>query len=288
MNLRVLLLEPAEEDALFLQEVLAEIAAGRYWDQWVQIETFHESTCAGARQVLATESIHLILLNLKLEDSEGIETFLRIEEAAPLLPIILLTSFEETRLAAQLVRDGAQDFVIARQADCEPLAHAIRNAIERQRLVSTLRATTVMDPLTGLLNRASFVRFADRDRKLAERLNRRLMIIVAEPRNVPEVVATQGRQRRDLLIMEAADQLRNLLGPCDLLARIGDSQFALAIFDTEIETVEAAWARIHSAAATQRIVIGASIFDSDHPASLEALLAQATRDLAPHAFVMRR
>jgi hypothetical protein len=72
-----------------------------------------------------------------------------------------------------------------------------------------------------------------------------------------------------------------------LLARITDTLFALTVFDTDVEPVEVAWARFHSAAAQHRIVIGAAIFDGAHPATLEALIDRATSDLAPNALAMR-
>ncbi len=79
-----------------------------------------------------------------------------------------------------------------------------------------------------------------------------------------------------------------MIGPADLLARITETHFALTIFDTDIEPVEAAWARFHSTTGAHRIGIGAAIFDSAHPASLEVLIDQAESDLAPAAFAVRR
>src|SRR5207249_4136275 len=79
-------------------------------------------------------------------------------------------------MATRLVRDGVQDFLLKKQVDCAPLAHAIRNAVERHRQLTAARAAAMTDSLTGLLNRSSFLTFGDRDRKLAERLGRRLMV----------------------------------------------------------------------------------------------------------------
>ena len=225
MTLRLLVVEPDAEDLLFLQEALSEIEGGRHWGNWVHIETLLAQSWGKASAVLASESVDLILLNLNLADSQGAETF-RQAQAATQVPIILLTSGEEAEVSARLIRDGAQDFLITRQIDCAPLAHAIRNAIERQRILAAARSASIIDSLTGLTNRGGFLTFADRDRKLAERLGRRLMILVAEPRNLSEITAAYGNQRRDLTLM-VADHLRGLLGPADLLARISDTLFAL-------------------------------------------------------------
>ena len=287
MNLRVLLAESDTDDVLFLQEALTEIEGGRYWSNWISIETLHADTWAQAAAILAHEALDLLLLDLNLADSQGSETFRRAQAAASQVPVILLTCVEDAEMAARLVRDGAQDFLIKKQIDCAPLAHAMRNAIERHRLLSATRAASTIDSLTGLPNRGSFLTFADRDRKLAERLGRRLMVLVAEPKNLGAITAAYGDQRRDLTFIEAADHLRGLAGPADLLARITETHFALTIFDTEVEPVEAAWARFHSLAGAHRIGIGAAIFDAAHPASIDVLLDQAESDLAPATFAVR-
>ena len=292
MTLRVLLVESDAEDVLFLQEALTEIEGGQYWSNWVRIETLHADTWAKAATILANEALDLILLDLNLadahSDTQGAETFRRAQAAASQVPIILLTCAEEAESAARLVRDGAQDFLIKKQIDCAPLAHAMRNAIERHRLLSATRAASMIDSLTGLPNRGGFLAFADRDRKLAERLGRRLMVLVAEPKNLSAIASAYGDQRRDLTLIEAADHLRGLVGPADLVARITETHFALTVFDTDAEPVEAAWARFHSTAGAHRIGIGAAIFDAAHPASLEVLIDQAESDLAPAAFTVRR
>ena len=287
MSLRVLLVESDAEDVLFLQEALAEIEGGRYWSNWVRIEMLHADTWAKAGAMLANEDLDLLLLDLNLADTRGAETFRRAKAAASQVPVILLTCAEDAEVAARLVRDGAQDFLIKKQIDCAPLAHAMRNAIERHRLLSATRAASTIDSLTGLPNRGSFLTFADRDRKLAERLGRRLMVLVAEPKNLGAITAAYGDQRRDLTFIEAADHLRGLVGPADLLARITETHFALTIFDTDVEPVEAAWARFHSLAGAHRIGIGAAIFDAAHPASIDVLLDQAESDLAPATFAVR-
>ena len=287
--MRVLLVESESEDALFLRDVLAEIEEGRYWSNWVHIEMLHAPTWSDAAAILATESVDIILLDLDLADCQGVDTFRRSQAAAAHIPVVLLAGgSQDEAMATRLVRDGVQDFLLKKQVDCAPLSHAIRNAVERHRQLTAARAAAMTDSLTGLLNRSSFLTFGDRDRKLAERLGRRLMVMVAEPKNLSEIAAAYGEQRRDLTLVEVADHLRSLASPADLLARIGQARFGLTIVDTEAEPVEAAWARIHHAALEHRIVIGSAIFHPESPLSLDALLEQAALDLAPNAFAMRR
>jgi len=288
MTLRVLLVESDADDVLFLQEALTEIEGGRYWSNWIHIETLHADSWAKAATILANEALDLLLLDLNLADTQGAETYRRAQATASQVPVILLTCAEDAEVAARLIRDGAQDYLIKKQIDCAPMAHAMRNAIERHRLLLATQAASMIDSLTSLPNRGAFLTFADRDRKLAERLDRRLMVLVAEPKNLSAITAAYGDQRRDLALIETADHLRGLAGPADLVARITETHFALTVFDTDVEPVEAAWARFHSTAGAHRIGIGAAIFDATHPASLEVLIDQAESDLAPAALTVRR
>jgi diguanylate cyclase (GGDEF)-like protein len=287
MSLRVLLVESEPEDVLFLRDVLLEIESGRYWSDWVHIETLHAAAWSEAASILANESIDVILLDPDLRDSRGVETFRRVQVAAERIPMVLLIGPGDDAMAVRMIREGAQDFLIKKEVDCAPLAHAIRNAMERHRVVAAMRASATTDSLTGLPNRGGFLTYADRDRKLAERLGRRLMILVAEPKNITELAASFGDQRRDLALVETADHLRSVAGPTDLIARIGEIRFGIAIFDTDAESIEEAWARIHGAADIHRLSVGAAVFDVDRPATLEILLEQAALDLAPSVHAMQ-
>ena len=278
VTLRVLLAESGTEDTLYLREVLTDLDGARCWSDWVHLEASHAATWADLAAILANESVDILLLDPDLEDSQGAATFRRVQAAAPHVPVILLVEPSATSLAERLVRDGAQDFLLKKDVDCAPLARAIRNALERHRLLAATRATSMTDQLTGLLTRPAFLTLAERDCLLAARLNRKMMILLAEPA-VPED-CTQGL---DLTLVEAAEGLRSLAGPAALVARLGHARFGLAVLDTEAESVQEIRARLHPATAVSRMACGAAVFDPRYPVSLDALLEQAEQNLGPSA-----
>ena len=286
MTLRVLLAESGTEDTVFLNDVLTELDGARCWSDWVHVETSHTATWTDTEAILATNTVDIVLLDPDLRDSQGAETFRRVQAAAPNVPVILLVEASATSLAEHMVRDGAQDFLLKREVDCEPLARAIRNAVERHRLLAAARATSMTDPLTGLLTRPAFLTLAERDRLLAERLSRRMIVLIAErsASAAPESgTYTPGDQRSDLALVEAAEDLRRLAGAAPLLARLSHARFGLAVLDTLAEPVEEIAARVHTAAADGRLAIGSAVFDPQHPVSLDTLLEQAALDLHPSA-----
>src|SRR5205085_6525134 len=91
-----------------------------------------------ALQRLAQGGIGVVLADLSLPDSHGIETFERLHSQAPQVPIIVLSGLNDTRLAVQAVHDGAQDYLIKGQVDGQLLVRAIRYAIERKRMSEQL------------------------------------------------------------------------------------------------------------------------------------------------------
>jgi DNA-binding NarL/FixJ family response regulator len=286
VTLRVLLAESETEDILFLRDVLTDLEGARCWGDWVHLEVFHAATWADTSALLASEAVDILLLDPDLRDSQGAETLRRAQASAPHVPVILLVEPSATSLAERLVRDGAQDFLLKKEVDCAPLARAIRNALERHRLLAATRATSMTDQLTGLLTRPAFLTLADRDRLLAERLNRRMLVLLAE-RVEPAVLASStlshGDQRRDLALVEIADDLRALAGPAALVARLDHARFGLAVFDTEAETVEDIRARLYTATTGDKIVFGAAVFDPHRPVSLDVLLEQAVLNLRPRS-----
>ncbi len=82
-------------------------------------------------EILSSDHVDLVLLDLSLPDSDGYDTFHNLRQAAPEVPVIVLTGFEDDEMAQRAVRHGAQDFLA--KADMSPslLVRSIRYALER-------------------------------------------------------------------------------------------------------------------------------------------------------------
>ena len=84
------------------------------------------------RAVLAQGKTDLILLDLSLPDSLGIDTFRTIHGLAPQLPIVVLTGIDDQNVAIQTLQEGGQDFVVKGQGSPQLLNKTIRYAVERK------------------------------------------------------------------------------------------------------------------------------------------------------------
>jgi PAS domain S-box-containing protein len=96
---------------------------------------------ATALEQLAETEFDVILLDLMLPDSEGLDTFETLQAHAPHVPIIVLSGVDDEELALQAVQAGAQDYLVKGQFTHHLLAHAIPYAIERKRITEALRAS---------------------------------------------------------------------------------------------------------------------------------------------------
>ncbi len=277
MNIKVLLVESDAADAVFVQDVLTEMSDGDFWVGWATFETIHAANWEETVSVLSNDTIDIVLIAPNPSDAAPLVRFRALTALAPGIPIVLLTASDDREVAVRLLREGAQDVLVKSHLDCGPLARAMRHALERQRFVAAVRAASMMDPLTGLVNREAFLMLARRDRSQAERLGQRLLLLAVEP----EALCPEGYigERSDLAAIEASDFLRSLIGPGDLLGRISRIRFGLSIFDTHVEGVELAWSRISLAARERGIGVGGAIFDCRHPVSVDRLLEEAELDL---------
>ena len=90
-------------------------------------------TLAAALEAVSVASFDLALLDLELPDSTGIATYERLAEAAPILPIIVLTDNHDIQTALRTVRLGAQDYLVKSEINGPLLQRSIDYAIERMR-----------------------------------------------------------------------------------------------------------------------------------------------------------
>ncbi|MGQ0650448.1 MAG: response regulator [Gemmatimonadaceae bacterium] len=133
-HLKVLLVEDNLADARLVTELLRDVAPS-------SITLTHAGRLRQALGFLKAEGFNLILLDLSLPDSQGIETFAKAHAEARQAPIVVLTGLRDEQVAARAVRDGAQDYLVKGQVDGPLLYQSIRYAIERHRFEETLRAS---------------------------------------------------------------------------------------------------------------------------------------------------
>lgn len=125
-SLTILLVEDNPGDARLIQVMLAEVAG-------LRARLVRADRLATGLELAATQIFDATLLDLSLPDSHGLETFTRFQQAAPGLPIVVLSGLADEQMALRAVAAGAQDYLVKGQVDSALLGRALGYAIERKR-----------------------------------------------------------------------------------------------------------------------------------------------------------
>ncbi|MDF2437146.1 MAG: hypothetical protein K0Q95_1522 [Bacteroidota bacterium] len=105
-------------------------------------------------EYLDKQSFTIIILDLSLPDSDGLETFRKIHEKAQETPIIVLTGVEDESIGINAMKLGAQDFLVKGRLEVNTLKRSIKYSIERYRLLNELsEKTRKLEEQTEALNR---------------------------------------------------------------------------------------------------------------------------------------
>jgi DNA-binding response OmpR family regulator len=127
MSLRILQVEDEPALARLLKEHLKMALQESYELTWVQ-------RLADASAALTARTFDLVLLDLGLPDSFGIEGLHTLHRQMPQIPIIVLSGLEDEQVAMRTLQSGAQDYLVKGKLDSQLLARAVYDAIERKQV----------------------------------------------------------------------------------------------------------------------------------------------------------
>jgi two-component system, cell cycle sensor histidine kinase and response regulator CckA len=129
--MRALLIEDNEDDVCLIREMLSDAK-----DVHIEVDWADHLSLGLTR--LTQGKTDLVLLDLSLPDSHGLETFTRVQAQARDLPIIVLTGLDDEAIADRAVRKGAQDYLVKGRLDSYILSRAARHAVERKQAENAL------------------------------------------------------------------------------------------------------------------------------------------------------
>lgn len=156
------------------------------------------TTMAEALDHLANHEVDLILADLSLPDASGMKTIHSLLPAAPGIPIIILSGYDDEKTSLDALRAGASDYLVKGEVSSHLLRHAIRYAIERKRLDTAL--SVERDLVDNLLeNTPDRIYFKDLNSRFL-RINRTMASLIG----VDDPVDAVGRSDRDFFSAEYA------------------------------------------------------------------------------------
>ena len=225
----ILLIEDNPGDARLIELMLAEDA-----------ESPFRLTCVDrlsrGLEFLSSEKPGLVLLDLSLPDSHGLDTFDKVYAHSPTVPIIVLTGNDDHVIALSAVKTGAQDYLVKGKLDRELLVRAMQYSIERKRYQEQLEHQANYDALTGLPNRNLLL---DRLKQVvhSQRQVRSIAVVFIDLDHFKFINDSLGHNAGDTLLQKMAERLRSAVRDGDTVARMGGDEFILVLDDQHNEDV---------------------------------------------------
>lgn len=123
--IRVLIIEDSPQDLRLIEEMLNEVSNPSF-------ELISSNRLEDGLKLLLNDGFDILLLDLSLPDSTGLDTFASVYDQAPEIPIVILSGFDDEDIAIKAVREGAQDYLVKGQVNSLLLSRSISYAIERK------------------------------------------------------------------------------------------------------------------------------------------------------------
>ena len=277
-SLRVLLIEDNPGDVRLIAEALKESRRGSFVLESV-------GTLAAGIERLATGDVDIVLLDLSLPDSHGLQTFRALKAQGPQVPVVVLSGDEDETVAMAAVNEGAQDFLVKQRVDGDAVGRAIRYALERHRMLEQVRQLAILDPLTNLSNRRGFTLLCQQPMELANRTKKPLTLLFMDIDRMKSINDGFGHAEGDRALVDTARLMGMTFRKSDIIARLGGDEFCAMLGESTDEGADLAVARLKdnlsafNAGSRRGYVLALSVgmarYDPATPTTLDALLDKA-------------
>lgn len=219
---RILLVEDSAGDARLVSEMLAEASYSSF-------DILHALRLSDALQRLGEKQFDAVLLDLNLPDAGGLEAISPVREAAPDVPIVVLSGVTNEDVAIAAVQGGAQDYLVKGRGDGDLIVRSIRYAIERKRSERQIVYLAYHDPLTRLPNRRLFLDRLQQALASARRNRTRVALLYVDLDHFKQINDSLGHAAGDDLLRSMADRLTAAIRASDTVARVGGDEFGLVV-----------------------------------------------------------
>ncbi|MEH1941382.1 MAG: hybrid sensor histidine kinase/response regulator [Nostoc sp.] len=148
LRIHILLVEDSLSDAHLLRQTFLHADQGQWrmlhverLSEAIEISRVNSASVLDNSQFMSRRQrrFDLVLLDLSLPDSIGLDTLKEYRAAVPDIPVVVLTGLDDEELALQALAEGAQDYLVKDQMTIQRLVRAIRYAIERSEILNQLR-----------------------------------------------------------------------------------------------------------------------------------------------------
>lgn len=185
----------------------------------------HKTLLSESLEALRNNVFEVVLLDLNLPDSEGLDTLARVREVSPEIAVVVVTATESEETGMRAVKMGAQDFLVKGAFNEMTLQRTLLYSIERHRMQRTIQKLAIMDELTGLYNRRGFNSLQSDVLGEGLETDMRGYACFFDLDRFKNINDEFGHQAGDEALVEFAAALRSVFRQETLLARMGGDEF---------------------------------------------------------------
>lgn len=194
------------------------------------------------REVTRFNDYDAVLLDWR-SGAAGAEAVAGAVSMCPIIPVIVVSTEAESQVSEQMLRLGAQDYLVKRETNGTQLLRAIHHAMERKRLDirlkttlgelgeanSRLRSLALRDTLTGALNRRAFFAIGGQMLNRARQNGQRLALLYCDLDRFKQINDNLGHAVGDAVLRGFRERCARTLRRGDNLARLGGDEFVILL-----------------------------------------------------------
>src|SRR5262245_3434749 len=242
LPLRVLIVEDDAAEVELLTHTLQSSEAG--------VAVHAVQSLDDAIHFLSHQKLDVVIVNLFLRDSRGLQTFTELRERFSDIPFVIISSPDDLSSATQAVRAGARDFIIKGRVNTAGLMRSLTCAIERERVHTAVRDLSLFDELTGLHNRRGFGVLVHQLLTMSKRSEQRMVFMYADVDGIHSINELYGYYEGDQALIEAAHAFRDTLRTCDVVGRFEGDEFTALLPGVSRSDAEQVESRVKRALAS--------------------------------------
>ncbi len=211
-------------------------------------EAHYAHSVTDAFRQLECHRYDLVFLDVRLPDTDDVDHIKEIRGAFPEIPIVVLTSLDDERLAERCLDLGVKGFLPKGRLSQETLTQLSQKVVgplpespeephiseDIQRLLKKVEAENQqlammakIDELTSLPNLRHFSDILHQNLRIAERREKSLGVLYFDLNGFKNINDTYGHAAGDAVLVQLASRLRSGLRKADFLARMSGDEFAV-------------------------------------------------------------
>ena len=221
-TIKILNVEDDDDDAELLAFALANASDRDY-------QIHRARTLSEMHEVLGFQRPDIVLLDLHLPDTHGLDTVHKALLISHDAPILVLTGKTDGEIGLRAVEAGAQDFLPKSEIMTPVLKRSIDFAIQRKGIVRAAELRAATDALTGLSNRAHFIRTLDTATAHASRHCHGFALAFIDLDGFKNINDGKGHAAGDEVLTTVAVRMKAVARSNDHLCRLGGDEFVILL-----------------------------------------------------------